>query len=115
MALLTGARLVVLTQNQTHDIAELNAVIKSQGIDVITLPPQYAIHAQLDTVKTLITAGSEAPSGITRKTDGRYINAYGPTENTVCATYWEPIKAGTHQETHPVKLPIGKPIPNVKT
>ncbi|MCL1918567.1 MAG: amino acid adenylation domain-containing protein [Peptococcaceae bacterium] len=109
-ALLTGARLVVLNQNQVHNTDELNAVIQGQKIDIITLPPQYAVRVQLNTIKTLITAGSEAQPEILNNVSGRYINAYGPTEDTICTTYWELQKGDVHLG----KIPIGRPTGNTK-
>jgi len=109
MGLLTGSTLIVLNEDQIHDLNELRAVIESRKIDIIALPPQYAVHMKYDTVKILITAGSEASKEILSNVEHEYINSYGPTENTVSATYWRYQKG----ERVPLKIPIGKPAPNV--
>ncbi|MBQ0739655.1 non-ribosomal peptide synthetase, partial [Aquimarina celericrescens] len=62
----------------------------------------------LHTIKTLITAGEEAPIAKAKafSKKGTYINAYGPTETSICATVFD----GKIEE----KVSIGKPIANTR-
>ncbi|MCL1918505.1 MAG: amino acid adenylation domain-containing protein [Peptococcaceae bacterium] len=117
MALLTGSRLVVLSQSQTCDIEELSTIIYKEKINIIALPPQYALNMSADTtINMLITAGSEAKTEILNNIKSRYINSYGPTENTISSTYWSCIREADYlRNMHSVgRIPIGKPAPNVK-
>ncbi|MBE6984231.1 MAG: amino acid adenylation domain-containing protein, partial [Ruminococcaceae bacterium] len=106
MALLSGAELVI---SEDHlDIVRFERNFAKKGITVATLPPNF--YAQLHEIKPrlLITAGSASDRGILEKSkDFRYINAYGPTETTICATHWEADKETT-------TVPIGRPINNVQ-
>ncbi|MEF7671729.1 AMP-binding protein, partial [Bacillus thuringiensis] len=63
-------------------------------------------------LRILTTGGSASNTEIIKKIDEncRYINAYGPTENTVLATHWECVL----NDIIPDKIPIGKPILNTK-
>jgi len=60
----------------------------------------------------VITAGSEANHRIIEKNKHIpvYSNDYGPTEGTVCATFWK----YEGNEALPERIPIGKPISNKK-
>ncbi|MGQ7171983.1 AMP-binding protein, partial [Escherichia sp. R-CC3] len=40
------------------------------------------------------------------------VNAYGPTEITVCATTYPVVQLLHEEQTH---IPIGKPLPHIKT
>lgn len=111
MALLHGAELVIPMKEQVQDLDEFAALVRSKKITVATLPPVYYTKVGNMDLRVLITAGSEANQEIVRKTKQRYINAYGPTENTICATHWEYSKGSRV----PINIPIGKPIPNVQT
>ncbi|SHJ91509.1 amino acid adenylation domain-containing protein, partial [Clostridium cavendishii DSM 21758] len=109
MALLTGATLHVVNQDNIIDLNYLSQSIKNTTI--ITVPPQY--YQQLETIgqRLTITAGSESSKELVRKaidTGSLYINAYGPTEATVCATQWFCNK----NDIIPERIPIGKPITN---
>jgi len=109
MGLLTGSRLIVLNENQIFDIGELKEIIKKEKIDIITLPPQYALQTNFKGVKLLMTGGSEAVGELLKNVEDIYVNAYGPTENTIDAVFWKYQKG----EPYPVKIPIGKPLSNV--
>lgn len=111
MALLNGAKLIQISKEDILDINKFNSYTKEQQITITLLPPQYYIQTKIKGLKVLTTGGSAASQEIvTRalKENQRYINAYGPTENTVLATHWE--KNGTDNPLH--NIPIGKPICN---
>ncbi|MCP4156300.1 MAG: SDR family oxidoreductase, partial [bacterium] len=93
MALLNGAALYLLGEDTIDDYGKFTAYLKRQNITIATLPPPYANHLEpreMTTLRLLITAGS-APAGTFVKesiNNFEYINAYGPTEDTVCSSYW---------------------------
>ncbi|MBP3412049.1 MAG: amino acid adenylation domain-containing protein, partial [Oscillospiraceae bacterium] len=106
MALLNGAELVICTQR--NDLAAFEQEFVQQGITVATLPPNFYIQLNQIHPRLLITAGSASDQSILRKAQGyRYVNAYGPTETTICATAWE-------RQGNPSVPPIGKPIANMQ-
>ncbi|WP_139488493.1 non-ribosomal peptide synthetase [Brevibacillus dissolubilis] len=94
MALLTGATLYLISRETIHDYRRFGAYMEENGITIATLPPTYAIYLQPEqapSLRRLITAGSEATQDLVNLWGPHvvYTNAYGPTESTVCATYWE--------------------------
>jgi amino acid adenylation domain-containing protein len=96
------------------------------GADVVTLPP--ALLSALDTqaermlagIKTLVLAGEACPAALAQVWAGRvgrFLNAYGPTEATVCATVWAARDEGGGGGAAPrvrATAPIGRPIENVR-
>lgn len=111
-AVLTGATLVIfekeIIQNPTLFIREMN----DQNITVATIPPPY-LNA-LDKpgfphLITLVTAGETANvSDVNHyKKSLRFINGYGPTETSVCASYFIAEKDKEYHES----VPIGKTVP----
>ncbi|MCP5104796.1 MAG: AMP-binding protein, partial [bacterium] len=112
MALLNGASLHLLSPAVINDYLLFREYINRHHITVVTLPPSYARHlepVQLSTLRVMITAGSPPFADFIEKCRGHfeYINAYGPTENTVCSSYWR-LEPGMDLST----IPIGKPIAN---
>jgi len=109
MALLSGARLVVAEAAELTAVPSLIALLEREAIDVVTLPPAVLAampDASLPKLKTLVVAGESCPAHVVERwSPGRcFINAYGPTENTVCVTMSGPIAAGTP--------PIGPAVAN---
>lgn len=116
MALFTGATLHIVPKEAMNDYASFESFMNEERITVITLPPTFAIHLEpkrLPYLRRLITAGSAASRElVSRWVDHvSYVNAYGPTESTICATACEinelPFEASA-------SVPIGKPIANTK-
>jgi amino acid adenylation domain-containing protein/non-ribosomal peptide synthase protein (TIGR01720 family) len=112
MGLLTGASLVLPVPFE-HCLTSINRY----GVTVATLPPQLIHH--LDPVGlaqsplgTLVSAGSQLPAILVERLRQavRLVNAYGPTETTICATWW-PADGPLPMEG---KVPIGSPIPNTR-
>ncbi len=110
MALLNGATLSLVSQEIIEDIPAFNQFIEEENISISVLPPQFCIQINPQSIRVLTTAGSSANGELIKKTGDRYINAYGPTENTVVATHWE-YERGTDI---PKNIPIGKPVCNTK-
>ncbi|WP_329462495.1 non-ribosomal peptide synthetase [Streptomyces sp. NBC_01431] len=112
MALLTGARAVLGDADQLLPGPALAALIAGHGVTHATLPPSALPVLPEDALPpgaTLVVAGeATAPDLVDRWSRGRrMVNAYGPTESTVCASMSGPL-AGQ------VLAPIGRPIANTR-
>jgi amino acid adenylation domain-containing protein len=114
MALLNGGSLHLLKPGTINDYDRFHWYLVRNCITVATLPPPYANHLNikaLAALRILVTAGSSASMDFIKKCKEvghfQYINAYGPTENTVCASYWD-----TADTTDVTTVTIGKPINN---
>jgi amino acid adenylation domain-containing protein len=110
MALCSGARLCLVQKDSLLPGENLQQVIKDYGITHLTVPPSALTvmpSDALEGVKTILVAGEACLPEIAAKWSKgrRFLNGYGPTEDTVCATI------GEYQATIE-KLPIGKPLPN---
>lgn len=114
VGLLTGATLYLLEEKVQKDFGLFEKFIREKQITMAILPPQYLSQISLEqsSMRTIISAGSETTRTIVKKHAcvPVYSNDYGPTEATVCATYWK------HDSTKPVpeRIPIGKPMINKK-
>lgn len=110
MGLLTGAKLVIPTPEEQKDSRKFVEFAKREKISVATLPPIFYVNLEGFHPRLIITAGSETSRDIVIKAskDSEYINAYGPTEFTVCATHWK-YKKG---DELPERIPIGVPVRN---
>ncbi|WP_146057920.1 amino acid adenylation domain-containing protein, partial [Streptomyces sp. SM9] len=111
MALLTGAALVVDPPEPgaatTDWGSRLGPVVAATGVTHATLPP--ALVAALDPAAlppVLVVAGEACPpETVQRYAPGRtLVNAYGPTETSVCATMSAPLTPA------PGTPPIGTPV-----
>lgn len=110
LAFTTGATLYIPDSLFGLDPHYIKKVIEREGLTSLSFPPQYACQLEPVKCRYILTAGSEANREVVQKiinfTD--YINAYGPTEATICTTYWK-CKKGSEL---PHKIPIGKPHKN---
>ncbi|PSL44995.1 amino acid adenylation domain-containing protein [Chitinophaga niastensis] len=111
--LLSGGCLVLCRKEDILSTEKFEALINKYQVELITLPPSYQhmIREITGPVKTIVSAGETLNSAdaIYLMSRGiRLINAYGPTENTVCTTLSDqPVKEnGT--------VVIGKPIKNIQ-
>jgi len=115
MALLNGACLVIAGPDRIADPEAFAAYLAEHAVTVATLPPAYLAElddAALAPLELLVTAG-ESPNperalGLARRLT--YVNAYGPTEATVCAT-WHRVDPGQDQDR---PIPIGRAILNTE-
>ncbi len=111
MALLNGAALILAKQEDLTSGQGLAKVMKTQKINTVTLPPSVlAVMPEVDLpdLKTIITAGEKCTTDLVQRWGhGRqFVNAYGPTETSVCASMFE---ADPRSDQTP---PIGKPVDN---
>ncbi len=111
MALGNGAALHLGTSESLLPGAALERELERGGITHVTLPPSALemLSGELPSLHTLIVAGEAcAPELVNRWASGRrFVNAYGPTESTVCGTAWV---CGDERKTPP----IGRPLPNTR-
>lgn len=111
MALLCGAMLVIPPQEYALEPESMIEYCKNNKVTIANLTPNYYSRVHNLDLKMLITGGTEpSPNILERMKNIRYINAYGPTEATICATYWEFKNKSEVYE----KIPIGKPILNTQ-
>ncbi|CAM5460279.1 non-ribosomal peptide synthetase [Streptomyces aurantiogriseus] len=107
--LVTGAVLVLATEEQRGPGDPLATYLTDAGIDVVCLPPAVLAAWPEDRPAppgiTVITAGEACPPALVEKwaANTTLLNAYGPTETTVCATVSTPLIPGG-------RPPIGTPL-----
>jgi len=110
--LLTGATLYLVPKARLLDSAYLTTLMVQQQISHITLPPSFLSNLSdqaLSGLKTLVVAGEACPAEWVKQWANkvRFINAYGPTESTVCAS----VALCFSEMDIP---PIGQPIANTR-
>ncbi|MYV60677.1 amino acid adenylation domain-containing protein, partial [Streptomyces sp. SID4931] len=107
-SLVAGAALVLAPATELLPGPALTDVLSRHGVTHATIPPTAlaAVSPEgLPGLRTLVVAGEACPQHLVDQWAPRVrmINAYGPTELTVCATMSEPLSAS---------VPIGRPIAN---
>ncbi|MCU1246142.1 MAG: hypothetical protein JWN02_2052, partial [Acidobacteria bacterium] len=95
--LLAGARLYMAPRQVLVPSRELLTRMERWGITTVTLPPSVLSRlpaSALPSLQTLIAAGEACPAELaSRWAAGRlFLNAYGPTEVTVCASVTEALQ-----------------------
>ncbi|MFI9239252.1 amino acid adenylation domain-containing protein [Streptomyces sp. NPDC053079] len=112
MALLTGSCAVLADADRLLPGPSLAALIAEHRVTHLTLPPSALPVMPEDGLppgSTLVVAGeATAPDLVDTWSRGRrMVNAYGPTESTVCASMSAPLSGA-------VVAPIGRPIANTR-
>ncbi|MFI2352998.1 amino acid adenylation domain-containing protein, partial [Streptomyces sp. NPDC019443] len=114
VTLAAGGTLVVATAEQRAEPEALAALIRGRNVRVATLPPSLLAvldPGDLTGLHTLVTAGERLEAGVAAgwRTEHRLLNAYGPTEATVCASIATVDPDGRGAP------PIGTPVDNTRT
>ncbi|MEV6752603.1 amino acid adenylation domain-containing protein [Streptomyces sp. NPDC051214] len=116
MALLSGGALVVPGADALPPQVPLGQALRTWNATHVTVPPSVlAVEDELPAeLATLVVAGEACPPALADRWSAgrRMVNAYGPTELTVCAAMSAPLtaEAGTHRDA----VPIGSPMANVQ-
>ena len=111
-SLLEGATVVLGKYESMLPGSGLIDLLREERITTVTFPPTVLSSlpdALLPSMKTIVSAGEACSAEIIERwgANNRFLNAYGPTEVTVCATIAE-CNGKTGNPT------IGKPIPNTQ-
>ncbi|HYO51161.1 amino acid adenylation domain-containing protein, partial [Archangium sp.] len=109
--LLAGACLCLAPREAIMPGAPLHSVLKEQGITTVTLTPSSLAMLEpegLEALETVTSAGEACTPGLVArwKPGRRFLNAYGPTAVTICASICDEV-----DEQRPT---IGRPLPNVE-
>ncbi|MDA2704712.1 amino acid adenylation domain-containing protein [Bacillus cereus] len=122
--LLCGGRMHLISEIEKRSAEEFINVIQKNGITNVVLPTAFfkliadmpkEMLLKLNSVKRVFVGGETLPAESVRKWQSKLglkipvLNAYGPTENTVCATMYE-VNSEIQKEIS--NIPIGKPIAN---
>jgi amino acid adenylation domain-containing protein len=111
VTLLAGATLVLAPREALMPGPALERLLRSEAITMVTLPPsvlEIMPPRPYPALRTLIVAGEACSAEVVRRwaPGRRFLNAYGPTEGTVCATIGTCVPAAARPA-------IGRPIGNV--
>ena len=112
VALGNGAALVMAAKASILPGFELYTLLRDRAISNVTLPPSAlaALPADrpLPALRSLVVAGEACPVELaeTWSVGRKIVNAYGPTENTVCISMHAFVPGSG-------RLPLGRPIPGV--
>ena len=115
----SGAALAIPDSARTDAASTLLNDLQAFEVTHATLPP--ALVAVLDAhemgvLKTLVVAGEACSPEIVRRfaPDRKMFNAYGPTENTVCATISRALDPVADGATGSTPVSIGYPLVNMQ-
>jgi amino acid adenylation domain-containing protein len=114
MPLLAGGRVVLAPAETLHSPPRLAAMLRDRRVTVVFLTPAVLgllTGEQFGDLRVLICGGEELPAELAGRwirPGLHFVNAYGPTETTILATYQE-LDAST-----PLPPPIGRPLPNYR-
>ncbi|WP_199442871.1 non-ribosomal peptide synthetase [Umezawaea beigongshangensis] len=111
-ALLTGGAAVLGGPDDLLPGRPLAELVARHGVTHLTLPPSALTAMPPDAFPpelTLVVAGEACPPAVAATWSARHrmINAYGPTEATVCATMSDPL-------TPAGGVPVGRPLAGVR-
>lgn len=113
ITLLSGAELVLKDKEEILPGSGLEKVLMEEKITDVILTPSVLMLTDangLNELRTVLSAGESCNSTVIQKwaQGRRFVNAYGPTESTVCATY----KLCTPEDFN--NITIGMPIEGTK-
>ena len=107
-AIANGHTLYIIGEDKRMDLYLLNEYINGNKIHIATIPPALLSKENLLNLETLVVAGdvtSQEIMDIYLSHDTKIINAYGPTEATVCSTLH-------HYSRGDINTNIGTPLDN---
>ena len=111
-ALLRGGRVVVVPEEVAASPDAFHAMLVAEQVNVLTQTPSAvaALSPQCLDAAALVVVGEACPAEVVdRWAPGRVmINAYGPTETTMCVAISAPLTAGSPESSGAV--PIGSPV-----
>ncbi|HTQ18645.1 condensation domain-containing protein, partial [Mycobacterium sp.] len=111
-ALLRGGRVVVIPEPVTRSPQDFHEVLRAERVSVLTQTPSALAvlpTAGLESVALVMAGEACPPELVDRWAPGRVmINAYGPTETTMCVAISAPLKPGQGAKG---PVPIGSPVP----
>ena len=112
--LISGATLYIADRETLMPGPSLVRLLEDRAVSVVTFPPSVTSllnSEDFPALKTLISAGEACPPDTAAQwsQNRRFINAYGPTENTVCASSFV-----VETEINAARVPIGMAIDNVQ-
>ncbi|MDV3126107.1 amino acid adenylation domain-containing protein [Mycobacterium sp. 21AC1] len=110
-ALLRGGRLVVVSESVAGSPEDFHSLLVREKVSVLTQTPSAVAMLSPEGLEstTLVVAGEACPAEVVDRwaRDPRVmLDAYGPTETTICAAISAPLKAGAADA-----VPIGSPVP----
>jgi amino acid adenylation domain-containing protein len=113
LALLAGVCIVPIPRSASSEGDSFLRFLETERITISTLPPSFLRTVgtrALGPMRLLITAGEAAAADICTEIarTGRCINAYGPTEASVCVSCHAVSADGDYR----AGVPIGRPISN---
>ena len=107
-ALLRGGRLVVVSESVARSPEDFHDVLVTEKVSVLTETPSAVGVLSAEGLESvvLVMAGEACPAEVVdRWAPGRVmVNAYGPTETTMCVAVSAPLMAGSGVP------PIGSPV-----
>ena len=107
-ALLRGGRVVVVPEDAAGSLEDFHALLVTEQVSVLTQTPSAlaALSPQGLESAALVVVGEACPAEVVDQwAAGRVmINAYGPTETTMCVAISAPLTAGSGV------VPIGSPV-----
>jgi amino acid adenylation domain-containing protein len=111
VTLAAGGTMVLGTAEELRPGRELHDTLRRQEVSFVTLPPSVLAvlpSEGLPQLRTIVSAGEALPSDVAARwsVGRRLLNAYGPTENTVCATVGDYVVGE--------RVSIGRPLANVQ-
>ena len=113
-ALTRGGRLVVIPEPVVRSPEELHAVLVAEGVSVLLQTPSAVAALPLGGLESvaLVMVGEACPVEVVHRwAPGRVmVNAYGPTETTLCAAVSAPLTAGSVGSAGSGVVPIGSPV-----
>ncbi len=118
--ILVAGGTLVLVPGGAYDVEGLILLVQQKGITVLSTSPGVireinVIEPELPSLRVLISGGDKLSRlDINNLTGNQYAiyNTYGPTEATICATYF---KVDQNALNGSEVVPIGKPIANKST